>query len=198
MKMTKTSSPTHQVVIAGAGPYGLAAAAHLRPAKAETCVFGEPMEFWESRMAKGMLLRSSWDASDIADPHRTATLDAYSASQRTALPKPVPLDRFVGCGRWQVDVSRYPFLKPELVRTLRLNDGYPELRGGFESSVPGLHFLGAPVARSLPALPVRCGDPFCRALAHAPDSGDDHAPDSGDERLSSERALKPTAKSETR
>ncbi|MBV9999241.1 MAG: NAD(P)-binding domain-containing protein [Verrucomicrobia bacterium] len=98
--MTKYNSLTHQVVIVGAGPYGLAAAAHLRAAQVETCVFGEPMEFWESQMPEGMLLRSSWDASHIADPHRSATLDAYSASQHSAVPKPVPLDRFVGYGRW--------------------------------------------------------------------------------------------------
>jgi thioredoxin reductase len=100
MSITKKLNFSHQVAIIGAGPYGLATAAHLRTAKIETRVFGEPMEFWENQMPEGMLLRSSWDACHIADPHRTSTLDCYSVSQNVAVPKPVPLDRFIDYGRW--------------------------------------------------------------------------------------------------
>ncbi|HEX8691983.1 MAG TPA: NAD(P)-binding domain-containing protein [Longimicrobium sp.] len=49
---------------------------------------------------------------------------------------------------YQVDVARYPFLPPELLRELRHAGGYPVLSAGMESSVPGLHFLGAPAALS--------------------------------------------------
>ncbi len=49
---------------------------------------------------------------------------------------------------YKVNVAAYPFLTPELIRSLRLFEGYPELTSGFESSVPGLHFLGAPAAWS--------------------------------------------------
>jgi cation diffusion facilitator CzcD-associated flavoprotein CzcO len=49
---------------------------------------------------------------------------------------------------YEVDVRRYPFLAPELTSALELVDGYPVLRRGLESSVEGLHFLGAPAAYS--------------------------------------------------
>jgi lysine/ornithine N-monooxygenase len=49
---------------------------------------------------------------------------------------------------YQVDVRRYPFLSHALLRDLRVVDGYPVLGPGLESSVPGLHILGAPAARS--------------------------------------------------
>lgn len=49
---------------------------------------------------------------------------------------------------YKVDVRRYPFLSETLLPDLKVVDGYPVLRRGFESSVPGLHFLGAPAARS--------------------------------------------------
>jgi FAD-dependent urate hydroxylase len=49
---------------------------------------------------------------------------------------------------YQVDVSRYPFLSPALLERLEVRGGYPVLGRGFESSVPGLHFLGAPAAWS--------------------------------------------------
>ncbi len=92
MSMRKKTNLSPQVAIICAGPYGLAAAAHLRAADIETCVFGEPMEFWENQMPVGMLLRSSWDACHIADPHRASTLDCYSASQSVAVPKPVMVE----------------------------------------------------------------------------------------------------------
>ena len=47
---------------------------------------------------------------------------------------------------YRVELSRYPFLPPELLSEIDLVDGYPVLGRGFESSVPGLHFLGAPAA----------------------------------------------------
>jgi len=49
---------------------------------------------------------------------------------------------------YQVDVTRYPFLSEEIRRSMRVIDGYPVLRRGLESSVAGLHVLGAPAARS--------------------------------------------------
>jgi lysine/ornithine N-monooxygenase len=49
---------------------------------------------------------------------------------------------------YQVDVSRYPFLGQDIRRRLRVIDGYPVLRSGLETSVAGLHMMGAPAARS--------------------------------------------------
>jgi FAD-dependent urate hydroxylase len=47
-----------------------------------------------------------------------------------------------------VDVSRYPFLSPSLTKRLRTVDGFPILKRGLESSIPGLHFLGKPASWS--------------------------------------------------
>jgi FAD-dependent urate hydroxylase len=49
---------------------------------------------------------------------------------------------------YRIDIARYPFLSPELLMGVRRIDGYPMLARGMESSVPGLHFLGAPAAWS--------------------------------------------------
>jgi hypothetical protein len=49
---------------------------------------------------------------------------------------------------FRVDVTRYSFLSPELIRELDLLGGYPRLGAGLESSVPGLHFVGAPATLS--------------------------------------------------
>jgi lysine/ornithine N-monooxygenase len=89
------------VAVIGAGPYGLAAAAHLHAADGlEIGVFGEPMSFWDKQMPRGMILRSPYVASNIADPERALTLDDYSEQTRRELPKPITLEQFVGYGRW--------------------------------------------------------------------------------------------------
>jgi FAD-dependent urate hydroxylase len=49
---------------------------------------------------------------------------------------------------YRIDVARYPFLGPDILRDLRRAHGYPLLKRGLESSVPGLHIVGAPAAWS--------------------------------------------------
>ena len=49
---------------------------------------------------------------------------------------------------YRVDIGRYEFLDEELVSAIHQVGGYPVLGRGLESSVPGLHFLGAPAAWS--------------------------------------------------
>jgi FAD-dependent urate hydroxylase len=89
------------VAIIGAGPYGLSAAAHLRTIKGlDVHVFGEPMSFWERHMPLGMILRSNWTATQIADPHHTLTLEAFRTVSGNHLSHPVPLDRFIQYGQW--------------------------------------------------------------------------------------------------
>ena len=89
------------IAIIGAGPYGLAAAAYLRQIKGlGVAIFGEPMRFWRTGMPAGMLLRSAWSASHIADPNARLTLDAYKVSSGNHLAAPITLERFVDYGLW--------------------------------------------------------------------------------------------------
>src|SRR5206468_4828609 len=70
---------------------------------------------------------------------------------------------------YRVDVRRYSFLSLDLLRRLRCTGGYPELARGLESSVPGLHFLGAPAAWSFgPLMRFVSGTGYAgRALARS-------------------------------
>jgi hypothetical protein len=89
-----------QVAIIGAGPSGLAAAAHLRSANVDIRVFGRAMESWEWHMPAGMLLRSYWEACHISDPNGDLTLDQYQRVQGVQLPRPVLRDDFIKYGHW--------------------------------------------------------------------------------------------------
>lgn len=108
---------TTDAVVVGAGPYGLAAAAHLSGAGLQTHVFGDPMSFWREQMPKGMLLRSPWQASHISDPGDAYTLDAFYAEQGWEKTKPTPLDKFVAYGRW---FQRQVLPQHELTRIRRV------------------------------------------------------------------------------
>ena len=53
------------------------------------------------------------------------------------------------CGTgYRIDIERYEFLPSDLLQMINRANGYPHLGEGLESSVPGLHFVGAPAAWS--------------------------------------------------
>jgi FAD-dependent urate hydroxylase len=53
------------------------------------------------------------------------------------------VDHVVLATGYRIDVAAEAIVGDSLRPALRLHDGYPVLRRGFESSVPGLHFVGA-------------------------------------------------------
>src|SRR5487761_1433746 len=72
-----TTMTDTEVAIIGAGPYGLSLAAHLRASGVDYRQFGAPMRLWQSAMPKGMYLKSQGFASNLSDPKRTHTLEAF-------------------------------------------------------------------------------------------------------------------------
>jgi len=89
------------VVIIGAGPYGLSIAAHLKAYGVDFRIFGHPMHTWRTHMPKGMHLKSEGFASSLSDPGSTFTLEAFCKEKsipysHTGLP--VPLEVFSSYG----------------------------------------------------------------------------------------------------
>jgi FAD-dependent urate hydroxylase len=107
------------VAIVGAGPYGLAAAAHLRRAGTSVRLLGDPMSFWKS-MPSGMVLRSNWTATCIADSHEYCTANAVRFD------RPIALARFIEYGMW-VQEQVAPDVDRRLVTKLDVTDGGFEL-----------------------------------------------------------------------
>ena len=87
------------VIVVGAGPYGLSATAHLRSAGVDVGIFGDPMSFWRS-MPKRMLLRSNRTATSMVDHLGPYSIQAHAAETQTPVEMPYPLERFVAYGEW--------------------------------------------------------------------------------------------------
>jgi cation diffusion facilitator CzcD-associated flavoprotein CzcO len=118
------SAADFDVAIIGAGPYGLAAAAHLHAANGlDIRVFGEPMSFWERQMPHGMMLRSPYVASNIADPEQELTLDSYGSARGKPLERPVGLEQFVDYGRW-FQSQAFPTLDMRQVTSVDANGAF--------------------------------------------------------------------------
>jgi cation diffusion facilitator CzcD-associated flavoprotein CzcO len=94
------SDAAFDTIVVGAGPYGLAAAAHLQAAGVQTRVLGRPMSFWREQMPVGMLLRSPYVACSIGGPELSLTIADYERAKGLERAEPVPLDRFVDYGNW--------------------------------------------------------------------------------------------------
>jgi cation diffusion facilitator CzcD-associated flavoprotein CzcO len=89
------------VLIVGAGPYGLSIAAHLRSKGVDFRIFGQPMKTWQTAMPKGMFLKSEGFASTLYDPKHEFTLAKYCSDhgqEYSDLGTPVPLETFIAYG----------------------------------------------------------------------------------------------------
>ncbi|MFJ5802649.1 NAD(P)-binding domain-containing protein [Streptomyces decoyicus] len=92
----------YDLVVVGAGPYGLSIAAHAAAAGLRLRVLGRPMASWRDHMPDGMLLKSEPWSSDLSDPSGGHTLADYCAAHDLTAEHgvPLPLDTFTAYGRW--------------------------------------------------------------------------------------------------
>ena len=95
-----TQTTTTDLLIVGAGPFGLAMAAHARHLGIGHIVVGEPMQFWRAHMPQGMFLRSACDWH--LDPQDADTIEAFLRTQQLTPrdAEPISLARYLEYVRW--------------------------------------------------------------------------------------------------
>jgi cation diffusion facilitator CzcD-associated flavoprotein CzcO len=116
-----------EIVIVGAGPYGLSLGAYFHSYGIPFRIFGTPMKSWREHMPKGMMLKSDGFASNLYDPKNQFTLKQYCADNKipyTDDQTPVHLETFSSYG-----VAFQERMVPELEdrqleRLERIPDGF--------------------------------------------------------------------------
>jgi len=110
-----------KVAIIGAGPNGLSLAAHLKEQGTEFRIFGRAMETWDTRMPKGMLLKSDGFASSLYAPDDKFSYADYCGEHGipyAPLGLPPSLETFSAYGHaFQQDLV--PELEEKMVVSLR-------------------------------------------------------------------------------
>jgi FAD-dependent urate hydroxylase len=109
------------LVVIGAGPYGIAAAAAAIEAGIDTVVIGRPFSFWTDNMPAGMFLRSGPDWHlDAAGVH---TFEAFLAERGIAAGDvdPVPIAVFLDYARW-FRREKHVTVREQVVTGLSSND----------------------------------------------------------------------------
>jgi FAD-dependent urate hydroxylase len=94
-----------EVVVIGAGPFGLSISTHLRARGIGHLVVGRPMDTWRSHMPAGMYLKSEPYGSDMSCPDAGFDLDGYCRSERIdgiGRGIPLSLERFLDYCDWYI------------------------------------------------------------------------------------------------
>ncbi|MER7969947.1 NAD(P)-binding domain-containing protein, partial [Streptomyces sp. NPDC096080] len=92
----------YDLLVVGAGPYGLSIASHAVTAGLDVHVLGRPMASWRDHMPRGMFLKSEPWASNLSDPGGRLSLAAYCAGRGTEARHghPIPVETFAEYGLW--------------------------------------------------------------------------------------------------
>jgi cation diffusion facilitator CzcD-associated flavoprotein CzcO len=110
------------LLIIGAGPFGLAMAAYAQHLGIGYVIVGKPMEFWKANMPKGMVLRSASDWH--LDPLNVHTIEKFLETQRLtpADVEPLSLQFYLAYAQWFQEQKRIDAV-PVYVRRLDVVNG---------------------------------------------------------------------------
>jgi len=110
--------PDTTLLIVGAGPFGLAMAAHAQALHIDHVLVGRSMSFWREHMPAGMVLRSGCEWHLDPDGHDTIERYLETRGQTPADFEPIPLDAYLRYAAWFEAVRG---LRPRAARVLRLD-----------------------------------------------------------------------------
>ncbi|HWF90582.1 MAG TPA: NAD(P)-binding domain-containing protein [Pyrinomonadaceae bacterium] len=112
------------LLVIGAGPFGLAVAAQASHVSIEHLVVGRPMEFWRKSMPAGMYLRSACDWH--LDPAGIHTIEKFleERGQTAKDVEPLSLEFYLSYAEWFQKQKRITTLPLQIERLEVADDGF--------------------------------------------------------------------------
>jgi FAD-dependent urate hydroxylase len=112
--------------------------------------FQAPLAYRAIRPAGAAWLRPRLSPVRITLGRSVVAVDTEASSVRLRLDsgEERTVDHIIFGTGYRVDVRRYSFLDEDLLAGIQVTSGFPKLSAAFESSAPGLYFVGAPAAAS--------------------------------------------------
>jgi lysine/ornithine N-monooxygenase len=137
-----TAQDSSTVIVIGAGPFGLSAAAHLAGRGVPVRIFGDVMSSWRQHMPAGMCLKSVPLASSLSSPRPGFTLADFCASRGTQPlvgHQVVPIELFASYGQWFAQQAAPPVESAAVTRLEQTGGGFRlALDSGEELSARGV------------------------------------------------------------
>ncbi|MBL0385604.1 NAD(P)-binding domain-containing protein [Tumebacillus sp. ITR2] len=121
IKRTHTEKDTLDVIIIGAGPFGISLAAHAVANDLNYKLFGYPMDFWKNQMPQNMFIRTPHDFVSFSDPKDEWTIHRFADETETEIITPLPRTTFVQYGIWFAEKAGVEFT-PKLIHQVELTD----------------------------------------------------------------------------
>jgi cation diffusion facilitator CzcD-associated flavoprotein CzcO len=155
------------LLVIGAGPYGLSVAREARRRGLSTVVVGRPMSFWREHMPAAMCLRSGpgWHL----DPAEELTLREFASE----LPDPIPVAAFLDYADWFTREAGIAVREEEVVRLAPAASGFVATLASGESisartvvAAPGISRFGV-----VPEWGAGLGEHTCRLVDFADMAG---------------------------
>ncbi|RXT07215.1 NAD(P)-binding domain-containing protein [Ammoniphilus sp. CFH 90114] len=110
------------LVIVGAGPYGISLAAHAQASGLTYKLLGKPMGFWRHKMPPEMFIRTQVDYIGLSDPHEQYTFAQYQKEKNIELTYPVSRTAWVDYAFWFAERNQVTFTE-ECVRHVNYKQG---------------------------------------------------------------------------
>ncbi|WP_027091833.1 NAD(P)-binding domain-containing protein [Cohnella thermotolerans] len=112
------------LVIIGAGPYGISLAAHAKSAGLSYVLLGQPMHFWKNQMPQTMFIRTNPRYISLSDREDRWTIDRFSDETGTPLDSPFPRPAFVDYAFWFARHAGVEFTPELAVRVDRTPEAF--------------------------------------------------------------------------
>ena len=123
---------TTQVLIVGAGPYGLSLANFMSGMGQDFKIIGKPMELWREHTFSGAALRSDMATSEIAHPENAFSIKAFRQQNEShPVSERVNVQEYREYINWVLEQTSYDIQETYMTRLSRQGDHYlAELESG--------------------------------------------------------------------